>query len=139
RCRCSRQLNFQCCISSDEHFRFPIADWSGNSQVHQIGNRQLPIENVFMSRALHRFAVLVACATFFLIIAGANVTSHDAGLAVPDWPRSFGKVFPQMVGNVFWEHGHRMVATAVGILTILMAVYVQLRERRTWVKRLGWG
>jgi heme a synthase len=91
-----------------------------------------------MSRGLHRFAILVACATFFLIIAGANVTSHDAGLAVPDWPLSFGKVFPQMVGNVFWEHGHRMIATAVGLLTIALAVYLQLREPRGWVKRLGW-
>jgi cytochrome c oxidase assembly protein subunit 15 len=91
-----------------------------------------------MSRGLHRFAVLVACATFFLIIAGANVTSHDAGLAVPDWPLSFGKVFPQMVGNVFWEHGHRMIATAVGLLTIALVVYLQLREPRGWVKRLGW-
>src|SRR5438874_4502343 len=91
-----------------------------------------------MSKGLHRFAVLVACATFFLIIAGANVTSHDAGLAVPDWPLSFGKVFPQMVGNVFWEHGHRMVATAVGLLTIALAAYLQLREPRPWVKRLGW-
>ena len=91
-----------------------------------------------MSRGLHRFAVLVACATFFLIIAGANVTSHDAGLAVPDWPLSFGKVFPQMVGNVFWEHGHRMIATAVGLLTIVLAICVQLSDPRGWVKRLGW-
>ncbi len=91
-----------------------------------------------MSKGLHRFALLVACATFFLIIAGANVTSHDAGLAVPDWPLSFGKVFPQMVGNVFWEHGHRMIATAVGILTIVLAVYLQLRDSRRWMKRLGW-
>src|SRR5437660_2920529 len=91
-----------------------------------------------MSRGLHRFAVLVACATFFLIIAGANVTSHDAGLAVPDWPLSFGKLFPKMVGNVFWEHGHRMIATAVGLLTIVLAIYLQMRERRRWVKRLGW-
>lgn len=91
-----------------------------------------------MSKGIHRFAVLLACATFFLIIAGANVTSHDAGLAVPDWPLSFGKVFPQMVGNVFWEHGHRMIATGVGMLTIALAVYLQLREPRGWVKRLGW-
>lgn len=91
-----------------------------------------------MSRGLHRFAVFVACATFFLIIAGANVTSHDAGLAVPDWPLSFGKFFPKMVGNVFWEHGHRMIATAVGVLTIALAVWIQLREPRGWVKRLGW-
>src|SRR5205814_5168686 len=46
--------------------------------------------------------------------------------------------FPKMVGNLFWEHGHRMVATGVGILTIALAVYVQVRERRLWVKRLGW-
>lgn len=91
-----------------------------------------------MSKGLHRFAVLVAVATFFLIIAGANVTSHDAGLAVPDWPLSFGKFFPKMVGNVFWEHGHRMIATAVGILTIVLAVYLQVRDRRRWMKRLGW-
>lgn len=43
-----------------------------------------------------------------------------------------------MVGNLFWEHGHRMVATAVGILTIVLAVYLQIRERRSWVRRLGW-
>jgi len=92
-----------------------------------------------MSKAVHRFAVFVACATFFLIIAGANVTSHDAGLATSDWPKSNGQWFPKMVGNLFWEHGHRMVATVVGILTIVLAVYVQLREQRPWVKRLAWG
>lgn len=91
-----------------------------------------------MSKGLHRFAVLVACATFFLLIAGANVTSHDAGLATSDWPLSNGQFFPKMVGNLFWEHGHRLVATAVGLLTIALAVCLQIRERRTWVKRLGW-
>jgi len=92
-----------------------------------------------MSRGLHRFAVLVACATFFLIIAGANVTSHDAGLATSDWPLSNGQVFPKMVGNLFWEHGHRMVATVVGMLTIVLAIYVQVRDPRPWMKKLGWG
>src|SRR5205085_9970417 len=92
-----------------------------------------------MSKGVHRFAVFVACATFFLIIAGANVTSHDAGLATSDWPLSNGQVFPKMVGNLFWEHGHRLVATAVGLLTIALAVYIQLRESRPWVKRLGWS
>src|SRR2546422_11129821 len=92
-----------------------------------------------MNKGLHRFTLLVTGATFVLLIAGALVTSHDAGLATSDWPLSNGQVFPKMVGNLFWEHGHRMVATAVGILTIVMAVYVQLRERRTWVKRLPWG
>jgi cytochrome c oxidase assembly protein subunit 15 len=51
---------------------------------------------------------------------------------------SFGKFFPQMVGNVFWEHGHRMIAATVGFLTIVLAIYLQLRESRRWVKRLGW-
>src|SRR5436853_3977610 len=90
-----------------------------------------------MSKGVHRFAVFVACATFFLIIAGANVTSHDAGLATSDWPLSNGQMFPKMVGNLFWEHGHRLVATTVGLLTIGLNVYLYQREPRRWVRRLG--
>ncbi len=90
-----------------------------------------------MSKGLNRFAILVACATFFLIIAGALVTSNDAGLATSDWPLSNGKFFPQMVGNLFWEHGHRMIATTVGMLTIALAVYIRLKEKRLWIWRLG--
>jgi cytochrome c oxidase assembly protein subunit 15 len=93
---------------------------------------------MFMSKGVHRFALLVACATFFLIIAGANVTSHDAGMATSDWPLSNGQFFPKMVGNLFWEYGHRLVAATVGLLTIVLAVYLQVRERRLWIKRLGW-
>jgi cytochrome c oxidase assembly protein subunit 15 len=88
-------------------------------------------------RGLNRFAILVACATFFLIIAGALVTSHDAGLATSDWPLSNGQVFPKMVGNLFWEHGHRMVATTVGILTIILMIYVLAKEKRSWVRKLS--
>lgn len=90
-----------------------------------------------MNRGLNRFAILVACATFFLIIAGALVTSHDAGLATSDWPLSNGQVFPKMVGNLFWEHGHRMVATTVGILTIVLMAYILRKEKRSWVRKLG--
>jgi cytochrome c oxidase assembly protein subunit 15 len=90
-----------------------------------------------MNRGVHRFALLVACATFFLIIAGALVTSHDAGLATSDWPLSNGQFFPKMVGNLFWEHGHRMVATTVGLLTIALVVFLFAKERRSWVRRLG--
>ncbi len=86
---------------------------------------------------LHRYATLVACATFFLIIAGALVTSHDAGLSVPDWPLSFGKWMPPMVGNVFYEHGHRMVAAFVGLLATVLAIWLWLSEPRRWVRRLG--
>ncbi len=77
-----------------------------------------------MNKGLHLFALLVAGATFFLIIAGALVTSHDAGLATEDWPLSNEQFFPEMVGNLFWVHGHRMVATAVGMLTIVLLVYL---------------
>ena len=90
-----------------------------------------------MNRGLNRYAILVACATFFLIIAGALVTSNDAGLATPDWPLSNGQVFPKMVGNLFWEHGHRMVATTVGMLTIVLAFYIYKKEKRDWVRKLG--
>ena len=90
-----------------------------------------------MSKGLHRFTLFVTGATLFLIVAGALVTSHDAGLAVPDWPLSFGKLMPEMVGNVFWEHGHRMVATGVGILVIILNLWLWRREKRTWVRRLG--
>ena len=90
-----------------------------------------------MSKGLNRFAILVACATFFLIIAGALVTSNDAGLATSDWPLSNGEFLPPMVGNLFWEHGHRMIATTVGLLTIGLAIYIRLKEKRLWIWRLG--
>jgi cytochrome c oxidase assembly protein subunit 15 len=92
-----------------------------------------------MNKGLHRFTVLVTCATFILIMAGALVTSHDAGLAAPDWPLSYGQVFPKMVGNLFWEHGHRMIATTVGFLTIILNVWLWRREPRRWVRRLGFA
>jgi cytochrome c oxidase assembly protein subunit 15 len=90
-----------------------------------------------MSKGLHRFTVFVTGATLFLIMAGALVTSHDAGLATNDWPLSNGQFFPEMVGNLFWEHGHRMVATTVGILVIILNIWLWRREKRAWVRRLG--
>jgi len=87
---------------------------------------------------LHRFAVILAACTVFLLAAGASVTSNEAGLAVPDWPLSYGSLMPPMVGGIFYEHGHRMVATTVGFLTIILAVWLQRREPRAWMRRLGW-
>lgn len=72
---------------------------------------------------LFRFSVFSACAGLILIIAGGLVTSHQAGLSVPDWPLSYGKWMPPMVGKIFWEHGHRMIATFVGLLTLIMSVW----------------
>ena len=88
---------------------------------------------------LHKFAVFTACWTLFLLVAGALVTSNDAGLAVPDWPLSYGSLTPPMVGGIFYEHGHRMVATVAGILTIILAVWISRRETRAWMRRLGWA
>ena len=84
--------------------------------------------------------MFLACATLLLIVAGALVTSHDAGLSVPDWPTSFGSLYkiPPMVGGVKWEHGHRMFAEFIGLLIIVMAIWTQRVEQRQWMKALGW-
>jgi cytochrome c oxidase assembly protein subunit 15 len=85
-----------------------------------------------------RAAVALATCTFLLIIAGGLVTSTGSGLAVPDWPLSFGQVFPRMEGGVLFEHGHRLIAAAVGLVTIIVALLVQRAEPRRWVRRLAW-
>src|SRR5713101_5186723 len=90
-----------------------------------------------MNKGVHRFALLLAWATFFLIIAGALVTSHDAGLATSDWPLSNGQIFPKMVGNLFWEHGHRLVATSVGLLTSGLVFYLYWGELMKWLAGIG--
>ena len=90
-----------------------------------------------VSRALHQFAVLTAGATFLLLIAGALVVGYEAGLAVPDWPLSYGTWMPPMVGGIFYEHGHRMIAGTVGLLTTALAIWLWWKEPRRWVKGLG--
>lgn len=88
---------------------------------------------------MHRFAMLTAAATFFLVIAGGLVTSTGSGLAVPDWPLSYGQFFPPMVGGIFFEHGHRMVAGAVGLLTFALATWLWFGDNRRWVRMMGIG
>jgi cytochrome c oxidase assembly protein subunit 15 len=90
----------------------------------------------------HRLAVVLACATFPLLFIGGLVTSKGAGLAVPDWPTTFGYnmlLYPwsKMVGNIFYEHSHRLVAAAVGLLTMALTLAFWLRERRHWLRWLG--
>lgn len=87
---------------------------------------------------LHRYALLWSLCTLFLVVAGGLVTSNDAGLSVPDWPLSYGRLMPPMEGNIFYEHGHRMVATTVGLLTIGIAIWLARTERRRWLRNLGW-
>lgn len=82
--------------------------------------------------------MFTAFATFFLIIAGALVTSNDAGLAVPDWPTTFHSFrMPSMVGGVLYEHGHRMIAGFTILLTLGIAISTWLVDRRRWMKNLA--
>jgi cytochrome c oxidase assembly protein subunit 15 len=92
---------------------------------------------------LRRFTKLVAASTLFLIFAGAMVTSTGSGLAVPDWPNTYGEFmfsFPmsKWVGGIFYEHGHRLVASTVGFLVIIQAIWLQMREPKKFVRTLGW-
>jgi heme a synthase len=83
----------------------------------------------------------VAVLAFLLVIAGGLVTSNNAGLAVPDWPTSFGHLFkiPKMIGGVKFEHGHRMIAEFVGLLTIIVAVWTWRIDQRRWMRGLTLG
>jgi len=78
---------------------------------------------------LHRYALFTAACTFILLLAGALVTSTGSSLAVPDWPLSFGKFFPEMKGGVLFEHGHRMIAGTVTLLTLGLAIYTQVGRK----------
>jgi heme a synthase len=93
----------------------------------------------FPKRLLHWFAILSTLSVFGLIGSGGLVTSHEAGLAVPDWPNSFGYnmfLFPisRWVGGVFFEHTHRLIASLVGLLTIGLCIATWLIDDRRWVK-----
>jgi heme a synthase len=101
-----------------------------------------PVKVSSVSLWPHRLAVITACATFPLLFIGGLVTSKGAGLAVPDWPTTFGYnmfLYPwsKMVGNIFYEHSHRLVASAVGFLTIALALSLWLQEPRKWLRWLG--
>jgi heme a synthase len=83
--------------------------------------------------------VFTACFTFLVIMAGASVTSNDAGLSVPDWPTSFGYLVkvPHLVGGVRFEWSHRMVAGSLVVLTLAIATWTLLVERRSWLRKLA--
>ncbi len=105
---------------------------SGNSAV---GDRPY-------SGWLNRFAWLTCVATLLLICSGGMVTSKGVGLAVPDWPTTFGYnmfLFPvsKWVGGILFEHTHRLMGSLVGFLTIILAVWLWLTEDRQWVRNLG--
>jgi cytochrome c oxidase assembly protein subunit 15 len=97
---------------------------------------------VKINRPLHWFAVLTALFTFLLLGAGGLVTSHNAGMSVPDWPNSYGYnmfLFPpsQWIGGIFYEHTHRLIASGVGLMTTILAIWLWLKDSRKWMHWVG--
>ncbi|HEX8372658.1 MAG TPA: COX15/CtaA family protein [Chthoniobacterales bacterium] len=94
------------------------------------------------TKALHRFSLLLFLVTFVLIFSGGLVTSKGVGMAVPDWPTTYGYnmfLFPysKWVGGIFHEHLHRLIASVVGLLTVILCVWFWISEKRSWIKHVG--
>ena len=83
-----------------------------------------------LSRSTRLFATATAVATFLLLLVGGLVNPTGSSLACPDWPLCHGSAFPQMVGGVFFEHSHRLVATGVGLMTVILGVLLWRDGRR---------
>lgn len=95
--------------------------------------------NYLVRSGTSAFATITACATFLLLIAGGIVTSNEAGLAVVDWPNSYGYnmfLYPlsRMTGGIYYEHVHRLLGSLVGLSTLVLALYLQRSEPRRWVR-----
>ena len=93
---------------------------------------------------VHRIALLGTLATFFLIVVGGLVTSKGVGMSVPDWPTTYGYnmfLFPysKWVGGIFWEHSHRLLASGIGLITLVLAGVIFWKETRAWVKWLAFA
>ena len=93
---------------------------------------------------LYRIAIITAAATFILIVIGGIVTSTESGLAVPDWPTTFGYnmfLYPisEMVGGILYEHSHRLMGSLVGLLTIVLFILLLIKDSRKWMKWLGFA
>jgi cytochrome c oxidase assembly protein subunit 15 len=106
------------------------------------------VTNARYNPGLHRVALLTAVATFPLIFMGGLVTSHGAGMSVPDWPNSYGYnmfTFPpslwlsKQAGGIFYEHSHRLMGSLVGMLSIALTVWAWKTEGRRWVRWLATG
>ena len=118
-----------------------------SARAGEKGSRGRSLFHFSMTRSsnnpwLHRVAVLTAVATLFLICVGGVVTSRGVGMAVPDWPTTYGYnmfffPFSKWVGGVFYEHSHRLVASGVGLLTTVLAIWLWLKEERRWLRWLG--
>jgi cytochrome c oxidase assembly protein subunit 15 len=90
-----------------------------------------------MSQGLRAYSRVTAVTAFFLLLAGGLVTSTGSSLSVPDWPLSFGTLFPPMLGGVVFEHGHRLLAGTVAIMTFCLTLWCYRSEPRLWVRRVA--
>src|SRR5262245_34468688 len=116
---------------------------TGRRAIRRAGGRRPRMADRPRNLGLHRFAATLAAATVCLIAAGGLVTSTESGLSVPDWPTTYGQnpfTFPpsKWVGGIRFEHTHRLIASAVGLATVVLAIWLARREPRAWVRRLGW-
>src|SRR5579863_4091622 len=99
----------------------------------------MPYQNV----ALRRYSKFLCALTLLLILLGALVKSTESGLSVPDWPTTYGKfmfAYPlnKMVGGIKYEHTHRMLASIIGLLTLVLTIWMlSLKTLPVWVRRLG--
>ena len=92
--------------------------------------------------AARRLSKVIVFLTLSLIFVGALIKSHEVGLSVPDWPTSYGKQmfsfpFSEMVGGIFYEHGHRLFATIVGFLTLIQFIVLSFTDHPMWVKKMS--
>src|SRR4026207_881019 len=115
---------------------------SADSPMRQPTSRNSAVTDRRHRKRLNRVAWLTCVATLLLICSGGMVTSKNVGLAVPDWPTTFGYnmfLFPisKWVGGILFEHTHRLMGSLVGFLTIILAVWLWLREDRRWIRSLG--
>src|SRR6476620_1432140 len=115
---------------------------SAGSPMRQLTSRNSAVTDRRYSKWLNRFAWITCVATLLLICSGGMVTSKNVGLAVPDWPTTFGYnmfLFPvsKWVGGILFEHTHRLMGSVVGFLTIILTVWLWLSEERRWVRTLG--
>src|SRR3954470_20840890 len=91
---------------------------------------------------LHRFAVLLAMLVLGLLCVGGLVTSHGVGMAVPDWPNTYGYnmfFFPisKWIGGIFYEHSHRLIASGVGLMTSILALWLFGHKSRKFLRVVG--
>ena len=92
--------------------------------------------------AVRRLSKVIVFLTLSLIFVGALIKSHEVGLSVPDWPTSYGKQmfsfpFSEMVGGIFYEHGHRLFATIVGFFTLIQFIVLSFTDHPMWVKKMS--